>query len=283
MAGQNRTLLLPDGRELGFTEYGNPEGTPLVYNHGFTSSHREWETLADPVASAGLDVRVIAVDRPGIGNSTHDPDRTIGSWAKDVAALADSLAIDRFAVMGVSGGGPYALSVAAGLGDRISRCGVVVGMGPLEAGIRGFSMIMPAVHRRVRSAFFEFAAFGVNRRPASYVKNMRRVVSTPDRDAMRVERVRSGFLHAAVGGFAQGSVGAATDGELYGRPWDFDLGAIVADTYLWYGERDVVVVPGVGDYLQRKMPNSHLETWSDEGHVSWMVDRGTDVVRTLVA
>ena len=119
MPGQTRTLQLPDGRQLTYTEHGPKGGVPLIYNHGFTSSRREYEALAPLVEAAGLGVRVIAVDRPGIGGSTFDPDRTIGGWAEDVAFLVDHLGIGRFSVMGVSGGGPYALSVAAGLGPQI--------------------------------------------------------------------------------------------------------------------------------------------------------------------
>lgn len=283
MSGQRRTFELPDGRMLTYTEHGPRTGVPLFYNHGFTSSRREYEALAPLVAASGLPARVIAVDRPGIGGSTFDPDRTIGGWARDVAHLADHLGIDRFATLGVSGGGPYALSIAAGLGDRVTRCGVVVGMGPREAPgvLRGLSMLLPLAPGRVRDAAFRFVAFGVGRQPDSYIKGMKRACGPADRDALKVKRVRDGFIYASGGSFAQGHEGVTKEAELYGRTWDFDLSSISAPTHLWYGARDGIVPAAVGEYLVDQIDGAELTTWAEHGHVSWMVRDGLDVVQTL--
>ena len=105
-----RELRLTDGRRLSYCEYGAPRGAPAFFCHGWPGSRLDFSANDEPAAEAG--VRVISVDRPGIGRSDPQLGRTVLDWANDVAALADSLSIDRFAVFGFSFGGPYARACA---------------------------------------------------------------------------------------------------------------------------------------------------------------------------
>ena len=118
-----RTIRLRDGRALAYAEYGDPNGRPVFYFHGFPSCHLEI-SLADGTAKR-LGVRLIALDRPGFGESDFKEGRTIPDWADDVKEAAEQLGITRFAVMGVSGGGPYSASCAAKLSSLISRAAIV--------------------------------------------------------------------------------------------------------------------------------------------------------------
>src|SRR5258708_34742023 len=131
----NHTLQLHDGRTLGYAEYGHVEGNPLFYFHGHPGARVEAGLLAKSAAQAGL--RLIGVDRPGMGLSSFQAGRHLLDSPEDVAALAQHLAIDRFAVVGVSGGGPYALACAYKIPDRLTACGIVAGMGPPEYGTVG--------------------------------------------------------------------------------------------------------------------------------------------------
>ena len=122
-------IRLADGRRLGYAEYGDPEGKPLFYCHGFPASRLEAALLDPSARKAG--VRVVAADRPGCGLSDFQPDRRIGDWPGDVVELAGALGIDRFAVVGVSGGGPYALACARKIPQRLTAAAVVCGLGPV--------------------------------------------------------------------------------------------------------------------------------------------------------
>src|SRR5258707_4016285 len=114
----SHTLQLHDGRMLGYADYGPEEGPPWSYFHGYPGARLEAGFLAKAAAQAGL--RLIGVDRPGMGLSSFQAGRHLLDWPEDVAALAQHLAIDRFAVVGGSGGGSYALTCAYKNSDRFT-------------------------------------------------------------------------------------------------------------------------------------------------------------------
>lgn len=95
----SQTFQLPDGRVLGFAEYGNPNGRPLLYFHGYPSSRIEAEA-ADTMAQR-CGIRILSLDRPGFGLSTPQPERTLLDWPKDVQTFAHGMGLERFAVMGL--------------------------------------------------------------------------------------------------------------------------------------------------------------------------------------
>jgi pimeloyl-ACP methyl ester carboxylesterase len=125
---ESETITLPDGRTLGYAEYGDPKGRPVIYFHGWPSSRLQ-SKLANTKAK-WQHVRLIAVDRPGFGLSTYQEGRTILDWPDDVAVLADALMIKKFAVLGVSGGGPYVAAAAYKIPDRLTKASIAVGLAP---------------------------------------------------------------------------------------------------------------------------------------------------------
>lgn len=130
------THTLPSGRKLGYAEYGLPTGTPIIYQHGFPGSRLEAAYLDRAANRVGA--RIIAIDRPGFGWSSPVKERTVLSSADDVRSLADHLRLQRFGVMGVSGGGPYALACARALpADRLRAVSIICGLGPPDMGYWG--------------------------------------------------------------------------------------------------------------------------------------------------
>ena len=128
---QKNTLSLKDGRKLGLAQYGAKEGIPVFYFHGYPTSRLE-ATLMEPFIS-GLNIRLIALDRPGYGFSDFSPERQILDWPDDVKECADMLGFDRFSVVGVSGGGPYALACAYKMPEKLRKVSVICGLGPLHS------------------------------------------------------------------------------------------------------------------------------------------------------
>jgi pimeloyl-ACP methyl ester carboxylesterase len=129
---QDNVLRLKDGRMLGYAEYGDPSGTPVFAFHGFPGSRITFRIADDAARRRG--VRIIAPDRPGMGLSTFQPGRNLLDWPQDVGELADALGIDRFAVAGVSGGGPYVAACAFALRARVTVAAIISGIGPLRRG-----------------------------------------------------------------------------------------------------------------------------------------------------
>lgn len=123
-------VRLPDGRWLGYAEHGDPTGRPVLVFRGAPASRLSY--WPDPAIAASLAVRLISPDRPGYGLSTFQPGRAMLDWPGDVTAFAAALGLERFAVLGVSGGAPYALACAYKIPQRLMGVAVVSGMGPLD-------------------------------------------------------------------------------------------------------------------------------------------------------
>ena len=124
----DQMITLSDDRRLGYAEYGDPQGWPLMFFHG-TPGSRVMARFAGPKARE-LGLRLIAPDRPGFGLSDFQPQRRLLDWAKDVEELADALNLEQFSVVGVSGGGPYVAVCAWKLGERLISAGIVSGLAP---------------------------------------------------------------------------------------------------------------------------------------------------------
>jgi pimeloyl-ACP methyl ester carboxylesterase len=139
-ADAGSTITLRDGRRLGYAEYGSPGGKPLFFFHGFPNSRLLARLFTQAAVRRG--VRIIALDRPGFGLSDFKRGRTLAGWPDDVVEAADALGIDRFAVLGYSGGGPYAAACAARIPERLTAVAIVSGLAPLceGAAVRGFPL-----------------------------------------------------------------------------------------------------------------------------------------------
>src|SRR5580704_16172425 len=127
--GDTRVMDLPDGRELAWIELGDPKDRAVFVFHGTPGSRLQ--VSFDELAINAARVRFIAVDRPGYGHSAFQRVRRLADWASDISCLADHLHVDRFSVVGISGGGPHAAACARFLPDRVSGAGIVSGVGPM--------------------------------------------------------------------------------------------------------------------------------------------------------
>src|SRR6476661_2822678 len=125
-----RIIRLPDGRALGFAEWGDPAGRPVFLFHGTPGSRLSRHPDESQARAQG--VRLITVDRPGYGLSDPLPRRRLLDWPADVAALAAALRLERFALVGVSGGGPHALACAYACPDRVTAVALIGGAGPMD-------------------------------------------------------------------------------------------------------------------------------------------------------
>lgn len=281
----SQTLILPDGRLLGYAEYGNPEGSPLLYFHGFPMSRFEaWGT--DKIARH-RGIRVIAPDRPGYGLSTFQPNRRITDWPADVHALVKHLNLDRVAIIGSSGGGPYALACAHALPhDMLSAVGVLSGSGPWTAGTQdlpylayttylaatywpaGLRAMTGAVIAMVRKAL---ATEAVKRRMDEWVeglKTQKEEWQTPTEELTTRERTNR-VVRVGLEGFAQGPEGFVHEALLLSHDWGFQLQDITYDGILvWHGTEDKNSPVRMAHYMTEHIPNSVLREFAGENHSS---------------
>jgi pimeloyl-ACP methyl ester carboxylesterase len=268
-------IRLADGRTLGYTEYGNPAGQVLFYFHGHPGSRLEAQLLAEPATAHGL--RLIGIDRPGMGLSEYQPRRRLRDWPHDVVQLADRLGIDCFAVAGLSGGGPYALACAHGIGERLTACGIISGVGAISPFVSFLALwlpwlLTPLARHRFRN--HEHASRALTRFAHRWVDPDRKILEQPD--------VGETLIASLVEAFRQGSRGAAFDGMLLGRPWGIPLHQVAfAPLFLWHGGRDANVPIANARKLAEALPHCSPTYYPTDGHVSVIVTHGHEIIAAL--
>src|SRR6266496_1961438 len=243
----DNTIQLVDGRMLGYVEYGIPEGKALFYFHGHPGSRYEARFLAEQATQTN--VRLIGVDRPGMGLSTFKAGRRLLDSSNDVVELADHLHIDRFSVVGFSGGGPYELACAYKLPQRLNACGIVAGVGHLSPLLSFLSQWLPWLVLPITGRFFRDevqAQMRLERFAQNWVEQDRRSLLLPG--------IKELMAASLVEAHRQGARGAAYDGVLLGRSWGFELEEVTFDTiYLWHGELDKGVPIATGRAIAEKL------------------------------
>jgi pimeloyl-ACP methyl ester carboxylesterase len=225
---------------------------------------------------------LIAVDRPGMGLSDFQPHRTIVDWPADVVQVAAALGLDRFAVLGISGGGPYAAACAWKLPDRLTGAGIVSGLAPLDA--PGASAGMGRQNRLAFQLVGRAALLGrilmattaasVARRPDRVLE--RGVAAAADKEYLERPEVRTILAESLSEAFRSGSRGPAWEMGLYARPWGFRLEDIRTPVHLWHGEQDANAPVTMGRYLATSIPGARATFYPGEGHLHF-VDRLSEV------
>ncbi len=283
-----KTLRLEDGRLLGYAIYGDPVGRPVFYFHGFPGSRVEAQ-LADRVA-ARLGVRLIALDRPGFGLSDFKPRRTIFEWPDDVVKIADALGINRFATIGVSGGGPYAAACALRIPQRLTAVAIVCGLGPLDTPggtdrmIRNNHLIFFLGRRLPWLARISLwrMAYQVRRDPEGMLGRLIVALPGPDKAVLARPEIKITMKDNVVEAFRGGSRGAACELLLYTRPWGFLLKDIATQVELWHGEQDVSIPPTMGRYQACTIPNCRAIFYPGEGHFSLAINYMEEILSGLL-
>ena len=268
------TVAVDRTRRLGIAEFGDPEGRLVLWFHGTPGARRQIPPVGRRAAEA-LGLRLVCIDRPGVGASTqHRYDRIVDG-ATDAAVIADHLGHDRFAAVGLSGGGPYALACGALFPDRVAAVGVLGGVTPargpeaaasgivslttrfqpllhgarlpLGAALRGVAALVPAGHL-VYSAFTRFMPPGD-----------RKVLADPEFEAMFIDdlatAVRSGF----------GAI--AHDAALFGRHWGFHVGDLQIPVRWWHGDADSIVSLADAQATCERIPDVELHVRPGESHL----------------
>jgi pimeloyl-ACP methyl ester carboxylesterase len=285
MAGMTRSVTMPDRRELVYEEYGDPGGTPVLSFHGGLSSRLDAAPAHDAALSLG--VRIISPDRPGMGRSTFQPGRRLLDWPDDVAALTAALAIDRFAVMGWSCGGPYAAVCAARMGDRVTAVGLLSSAVPLDlfGTTKGLSsddrILLFLIRRAPRLASALLRVSIADATETRLYREIRRTFPAVDRAALDERGSMVDAVAFIKESMRQGTAGCLQDYRVFGDPWGFELGEITAPVHLWEGTEDHTGPPEYRELLLRHLPDAHLSLIPGEGHVSLLQHQARAILAGL--
>jgi pimeloyl-ACP methyl ester carboxylesterase len=281
-------IRLADGRRLGYAEYGDPEGKPIFYCHGFPASRLEAALL--DAAARKTRVRVVAADRPGYGLSDFQPRRRIGDWPGDVVELADALGINRFSIVGVSGGGPYALACARKIPQRLAAAAVICGLGPVTEPwatrdmewnrrlIFSVARRTPWLLRVLYGAVFDPV---LHWHPATILSVISRTPVLPDRAVLERPDVRQALLASILESVREGPGGILHELSLYTHDWDFRPEEIAMTVDLWHGDADPVVPVVHARRLAERLPRLQPVILSGEGHFSLPINHMEGILSAL--
>ncbi len=273
-----------DGRVLGWAEFGHPDGDPLLWFHGTPGARTQ---VPPSIHQAALQrgFRIITVERPGTGVSTDHRYHRIAEFGPDIEVLVDDLGLDRFGVVGLSGGGPYTLAVAHHLPDRVVVASLLGGLGPTRG--------RDAVWSYTRALRFVAPAFEVLRTPIgsvfAYGLDALAPVADPvfraytallgfaDKPVLRDPQFRAMFLQDLLSAHELRS--AAHDMALFSRHWGFNLDDVTPPVVVWQGLADTIVPPSHGHHQASRLPRGELRVRPGEGHFAGFADVTTVLER----
>jgi pimeloyl-ACP methyl ester carboxylesterase len=277
MTLRDQTTAAPDGRTLCFAEWGDPDGFPVFSLHGTPGGRLNRHPDESKYAEAGA--RVITYDRPGYGRSDRHPGRVVVDCVADIAAIADTLGIERFSVTGGSGGGPHALAVAARLPDRVVRARCDVGVAPYPAdGLDWFAGMDPlnvtefgwaqageqTLLSNIEKEIAEMAA-RVADDPSKILGDFE--LSEADRAVLQREDLAQ-VIREATQDLARGGPWGWVDDDLgFVKHWGFDISEITVPVEVRYGLTDVLVPAAHGAWLGTHVPNATVVAEAGEGHL----------------
>ncbi len=273
------TVKLPGGRRLGFAEYGSQTGLPVIMYHGTPGSRFHPLAALCTQNSNPHNLRVIVPERPGCGLSDAQPGRTVGDHVNNVQYLADFLGIERFSVIGISGGAPYALATAAALGQRVERVAIVCGIAPLDA--PGMREQFGASQRMLLSGVEE-AKVEVYQMAKMVSANADAVLAhvcagLPEEERNLIGEEMLPLYRSLLVESYQNAEGIVDDYAVIAAPWGFGLDQIRVPVHLWHGINDKDVYIANAQYLNDQIPDSVLHTLPIGGHLTTAVICHQDV------
>ncbi len=266
-----RTVGLGNGRTLAYLEWGDPNGSPILECHGNPGCR---VLVWDEAVAARLGVRLITVDRPGIGLSSPMPGRRVTDWADDVGELCDAIGVERFGLLGYSVGGAYACGCAERLGNRVVSMALVGSIAPLDRPGAVAELGRPRLWRLARDrpglAGGVFALQALLGRLPLWVLRRLAAARQPAGDRAALDddpRIVERGAAMAAEAVRQGTGGLVDDLRVAMHPWGVDLASITVPTTVWQGDQDRSIPAAWGELLARSIPGAQLLLRRGEGHL----------------
>lgn len=274
----NEAEVVVDGRSVMVREMGDPKGAPVVHFHGTPGSRLEFDFGSELAERLGI--RLISFDRPGYGLSDAAPS-SLGLVAGDVEAILDKLAVERFATLGWSGGGPYALATAAAMPDRVTRVGVSGGLAPVQQMPNALDALnendllavsfLPGQPARAAEQFLagnkEFLSAMMSSRDDESAPWIDWMWRASDPEVVTDSALRQALFVSFREALRQGPMAIAWDNVAFVGPWGFDLADISSPVHLWYGDLDQMAPHVNGEWLAQQLPIAEFKLYEGEGHL----------------
>ena len=285
-----RIIALSDERKVAVAEYGDPDGTPVLFCHGWPASRLQAGLLHADACDLGA--RIIAPDRPGVGFSPAHPGRTLRDWPGLIGEMLDALGVAEFRVLGVSGGGPYALAAAWGLPGRVPAIAAVCSapqlaesenaphLNPIYQWLLRTQRHRPEVLRWLFRAARPLACV----RPPLWVRPwLLRTLPTPEAETLADDEIFETCFHNYRESWRGGADGLYGDGAIYTEPWGFSLKEVRVPVSLWHGKQDRNFAWKLAEKMAAQLPDCQTHFLEEEAHYSLAIRHRRAILADLLA
>ena len=277
-------------RQIGFAEFGAPQGRTIFWLHGTPGARRQIPIEARAYAEAA-DIRLIGIDRPGIGSSTPHQYENVLEFAEDLRTIADVLGIGKMAVVGLSGGGPYTLACAAAMPERVVAAGVVGGVAPTVGADSIGGGLMGNLGTRV-APILAVAKVPIGMVATTLIRLIRPfggpaadlygLVSPPaDRALLARPEIKAMFLDDLLNGSRRQMAAPFYDVIAFARDWGFRLDEVKVHVRWWHGDADHIVPYAHGQHVVSRLPDAELFPMPGESHLGGL-GRAEEILRSML-
>ena len=287
-----KLIELEDGAVVAFEEYGDANGVPVMFCHGWPSSRTMAQLTDEPARELG--VRIVSADRPGISGSSLQPDRKLTDWPRLVERIADYLGIQDFRMLAISGGAPYAYATAVTMPQRVRAIAIVGGAPPLAEisdtnGLLPLYRWMLALYRtqpRLLRRLFYLARPALSLRPPVRFRPLllKMLLLRPcDAESLRDAAAFEAIFESQRRAWRASAEGVVADAQIYAQPWGFALEDVRVPVRLWHGKQDRAFSVHLAEEVANRLPNCHARFVDDAGHYSLPIRHMRDILKDLIS
>jgi pimeloyl-ACP methyl ester carboxylesterase len=285
-------IELEDGAVVAFEEYGDANGVPVMFCHGWPSSRTMAQLTDEPARELGI--RIISADRPGISGSSLQPDRKLTDWPRLVDRITDYLGIHDFRMLAISGGAPYAYATATAMPQRVRAIAIVGGAPPLAEisdsnGLLPLYRWMLALYRtqpRLLRRLFYLARPILSLRPPLRFRPvlLKMLLMRPcDAESLRDAAAFEAIFESQRRAWRASAEGVVADAQIYAQPWGFAIEDVRVPVRLWHGKEDRAFSVHLAEELANRLPNCHARFVDDAGHYSLPIRHMRDILKDLIS
>lgn len=283
---------LQDGAVVALNEYGDPNGVPVIFCHGWPSA-RTMARLADEPARA-LGVRIISPDRPGISGSSMKPDRKLSDWPPLLEQLVNHLDIGEFRMLAISGGAPYAYATALTMPKRVRAVAIVGGVIPFaelkdHTGLLPLYRLLLGLYRNrpqlLRRSFHVARLFLSLRPPVRFRPLVLKMLLLRPCDAasLRDDAAFEAIFESQRRAWRGSAEGVMSDAQIYAQPWGFALEDVRVPVRLWHGKEDRAFAVRLAEDVANRLPNCRTRFVENEGHYSLPIRHMHEILHDLIS
>jgi pimeloyl-ACP methyl ester carboxylesterase len=290
MSGED-FVQLKNGAIIAFEQYGDASGVPVIFCHGWPSS-RTMARLTDEPAR-GLGIRIISPDRPGISGSSLQPNRKLSDWPQVVERLANHLGIEKFRMLAISGGAPYAYATARAMPERVRAIAIISGAVPIvdlvdRQGLLRLYRWMLALYQRsprlLRKLFLMARPILSLRPPVRFRPLVLKMLmlQTCDEESLRDSAAFEAVFESQRRAWRESAEGVMIDAQIYGQPWGFPIEEVRVPVRLWHGRQDRAFSARLAEDIANRLPNCEARFVDGAGHYSLPIRYMRQILQDLI-